>query len=46
MGSVDEKVELPEWIGREVTGDVRYYNSYLSVHPFSSWSVGEDVTGR
>ena len=46
LGSVDENVELPEWIGREVTGDVRYYNSYLSAHPFSSWGVGEDVTGR
>ena len=46
LGSLDEKVELPEWIGREVTGDVRYYNSYLSAHPFSSWGVGEDVTGR
>ena len=46
LGSVDEKVELPEWIGCEVTGDVRYYNSYLSAHPFSSWGVGEDVTGR
>ena len=46
LGSVDENVELPEWIGCEVTGDVRYYNSYLSAHPFSSWGVGEDVTGR
>lgn len=23
-------IDLPPWIGKEVTGDVRYYNSYLS----------------
>ena len=23
-------IDLPSWIGKEVTGDVRYYNSYLS----------------
>ncbi len=27
----------PEWLGREVTGDVRYYNSYLVKHPFKTW---------
>lgn len=25
-----QKVELPNWIGKEVTGDKRYYNSYLA----------------
>jgi len=28
----------PSWLGEEVTGDVRYYNAYLSQHPFSAWS--------
>lgn len=28
---------LPEWIGEEVTGDVRYFNSSLLRHPFTSW---------
>ncbi|WOI22587.1 CYTH domain-containing protein [Nonlabens ulvanivorans] len=28
---------LPEWIAQEVTGDQRYYNSYLSEKPFSEW---------
>ena len=27
----------PDWIGLEVTGDARYYNSSLVKHPFSSW---------
>ncbi|BCL38411.1 CYTH domain-containing protein [Nostoc sp. MS1] len=32
-----QQVEIPDWIGTEVTGDVRYYNSYLVKHPFSDW---------
>ena len=33
----DEAFEKPGWIGEEVTGDPRYYNSYLSEHPYHSW---------
>jgi CYTH domain-containing protein len=29
--------EIPEWLGEEVTGDHRYYNAWLSLHPFSTW---------
>lgn len=29
--------EKPDWLGEEVTGDIRYYNSYLSEKPFSHW---------
>ena len=32
-----EPVELPSWIDKEVTGDSRYYNSYLSTHPYTRW---------
>jgi CYTH domain-containing protein len=32
-----EEVELPDWIDREVSGDPRYFNSNLSIKPFSSW---------
>ena len=27
----------PDWLGEEVTGDKRYYNSYLSEKPFCEW---------
>lgn len=27
----------PDWLGEEVTGDARYYNSMLSKHPFRTW---------
>ena len=31
LTSSDESVELPSWIGREVTGDMRFYNSQLAL---------------
>lgn len=37
LTSVDEPVELPEWITREVSNDKRYYNACLSKHPFKKW---------
>jgi adenylate cyclase len=33
----DQAVDLPEWVGEEVTEDGRYYNSNLARHPFSDW---------
>lgn len=33
----DEHFESPKWIGDEVTGDIRYYNSQISKTPFNSW---------
>lgn len=41
LASEDERVELPEWIGREVTGEKRFYNSHLREHPYSEWSSEE-----
>ncbi|HIK04823.1 MAG TPA: CYTH domain-containing protein [Trichormus sp. M33_DOE_039] len=32
-----QQIELPNWIGEEVSGDPKYYNSYLVKHPFSEW---------
>jgi len=29
----------PDWLGEEVTGDNRYYNSYLSLNPFNHWKL-------
>ena len=33
----DEAYEKPDFLGQEVTGDVRYYNKYLSNNPYCSW---------
>jgi adenylate cyclase len=37
LDSEDEKFEHPPWVTIEVSGDERYYNSSLSVHPFKNW---------
>mgnify|MGYP002632624899 CR=1 FL=1 len=37
LESEDQQVELPAWVGAEVTSDPRYYNSNLIAHPFTSW---------
>ena len=33
----DAPFEHPDWLGKEVTGDPRYYNVMLAKHPFKSW---------
>ncbi|MEQ8465867.1 CYTH domain-containing protein [Coleofasciculus sp. E1-EBD-02] len=33
----NQDVDLPDWIGKEVTGDPNYYNANLVRHPFSQW---------
>ena len=33
-----QDVELPPWIGAEITGQPQYYNSSLVQRPFCSWS--------
>ena len=32
-----QQVSLPDWIGREVTDDPRYFNANLVAHPFTRW---------
>ncbi len=37
LASEDESYEKPAFIGEEVTGDVRYYNSFLMKNPYKAW---------
>jgi len=37
LSSEDEAFEKPSWLGVEVTGDVRYFNSMLMKTPFKNW---------
>ena len=37
LSAEDEAYDHPEWLGDEVTNDERYYNSYLSKHPYKTW---------
>jgi adenylate cyclase len=38
LNDENERFELPDWLIEEVTGDSRYFNSNLSVAPFSKWN--------
>mgnify|MGYP001544197815 CR=1 FL=1 len=37
LENVDQRLDLPGWIGTEVTHDERYFNSNLSTRPFNTW---------
>ena len=37
LESEDDVFELPEWVGQEVSGIAKYYNSMLAKHPFAKW---------
>jgi len=37
LGSEDEEVLKPDWLGDEVTSDPRYYNVSLIKNPFTEW---------
>ena len=37
LAAPSQEFALPDWIGREVTGDSRYYNSNLGRNPFRNW---------
>jgi adenylate cyclase len=37
LKSEDETFSIPPWIGQEVTGDIRYFNSSLAKNPFKNW---------
>ncbi|MBT8218830.1 MAG: CYTH domain-containing protein [Bacteroidia bacterium] len=37
LDAEDEAFEKPEWLGAEVTGEVKYYNSMLMKNPYKNW---------
>ena len=39
LSDVDEAFICPPFLGDEVTGNPRYYNAYISKHPYSTWEV-------
>lgn len=41
LSSEDEPFEKPSFLGREVTGDRRFYNSHMRQYPYKMWK--EDV---
>lgn len=37
LSDEQQQIELPIWIGKEVSDDPKYFNSNLVKHPFSQW---------
>ena len=37
LESESDLFDKPSWLGKEVTGDKRYYNAFLSEKPFKNW---------
>lgn len=37
LESEDQEFEKPEWLGKEVSDDFRYYNAYLIDNPYKFW---------
>ncbi|MGB5260380.1 MAG: CYTH domain-containing protein [Gammaproteobacteria bacterium] len=38
LATEGQAVDLPAWVGKDVTGDPRYYNASLIGYPYSQWS--------
>lgn len=39
LTSEDQAFEKPDWVGEEISGDVRYYNSSLIKAPYTTWKA-------
>jgi CYTH domain-containing protein len=37
LPSEEAEIDLPRWVGAEVTDDPRYFNANLVAHPFRDW---------
>lgn len=43
LADENEPFDVPEWLGIEVTEQLRYYNMALSASPYSAWSLEEKL---
>lgn len=34
-----QRIDKPDWVGAEVTGDPRYFNANLIANPYSTWTA-------
>lgn len=39
LNSEDHLINIPEWVGEEVTGNKKYYNSRLAKNPYKNWQA-------
>ena len=43
LDEIDQDFPRPSWLGREVSDEIRYYNSHLAGYPYSQWSEEEQL---
>ncbi len=43
LSEIDQDFPKPAWLGREVSDEIRYYNSHLAGYPYSQWSEKEKL---
>ncbi len=41
MSDENESIEMPDWVGREVTQEKRFYNISLTDYPYCEWQASE-----
>jgi adenylate cyclase len=41
-----QRIELPPWVGSEITGQPQYYNSSLIHYPYGAWSQAPTAHAR
>lgn len=46
LGSEDEQLVLPGWLGDEVTDEARYYNFLLARYPYRRWPAADREAAR
>jgi CYTH domain-containing protein len=39
LKSENEYFDTPSWLGEEVSGQIKYYNSQLSKQPYNKWKL-------
>ncbi len=39
LGKLNEQFAIPNWVGQEVTEDIRYYNNQLTKNPYKNWKA-------
>ncbi|MEI7980873.1 MAG: CYTH domain-containing protein [Bacteroidota bacterium] len=46
LSSPADVFEKPQWLGKEVTENIQYYNAYLSENPFIFWGEQESLVNK
>jgi len=41
LSEINQEFPRPAWLGREVSDEIRYYNSHLAGYPYQKWSKAE-----